>query len=81
VVQPDLPIRVECYAGGRGEEAPRRLLTGGRWEELTILRRWVSEDAQQGNRLRWFRVRLGGDKDGLVYQDEALDAWFWRAGP
>ncbi len=79
MIQPDAPIRVGCYAGTRGEETPRRLLAGGRWEELTILSRWVSEDAQQGNRIRWFRVRLEHGTDGLIYNDERLDLWFWRA--
>lgn len=79
MIQPDEPVRVECYAGSRGEETPRRLLAGGRWEELTILSRWVSEDAQQGNRIRWFRVRLASQGEGLIYHDEGLDVWFWRA--
>ena len=75
----DEPARVECYAGSRGEETPRRLWSGSRWEELTVLERWVSEAAEEGNQIRWFRVRLEGGTDTLIYYDEALDIWFWRA--
>ena len=74
----DEPVRVECYAGSRGEETPRRLWSGSRWEAVTVLDRWVSETAEGGNRLRWFRVRLESGTLGLIYHDEALDAWFRR---
>ena len=79
VIQQDKPVRVECYAGGRGEETPRRLWAGDGWHDLTVLDRWVSEDAKGGTRIRWFRVSLQGGMDGLIYHDEGLDGWFWRA--
>ena len=75
----DEPARVECYAGGRGEETPRRLWSGRGWQELTVLERWVSEAAEGGNWLRWFRVHVEGKGEGLIYYDEGLDAWFYRA--
>jgi hypothetical protein len=74
----DEPARVECYAGGRGEETPRRLWMAGRWEGVAVIDRWMSEPAEGGNRIRWFRVRLERGIEGLVHHDEALDAWFWR---
>jgi hypothetical protein len=67
---------VECYAGSRGEETPRRLWWGNRWEDLTVLDRWISEAAEGRHRMRWFRVRLAGGTDRLIYHDEALDAWY-----
>lgn len=79
MMRDDEPVRVECYAGGRGEETPRRFWTGSGWAELTVLDRWVSEAAEGGNRLRWFRVRVEGRGEGLVYFDEGLDAWFYHA--
>lgn len=75
----DRPIRVDCYAGSQGEEAPRRLWGSDGWEELTVVDRWVSEAPGRGNRSRWFRVRLAGGVHGLIYHDENLDLWFWRA--
>ena len=29
--------------------------------------------------LRWFRVHVEGKGEGLIYYDEGLDAWFYRA--
>ncbi len=78
-IPPDEPARVECSAGGRAEETPRRLLVGDRWEELTILDRWVTEPAEGGHRTRWFRVRLERGTAALIYHDEGLDLWFWRS--
>ena len=75
----DEPVRVECYAGGRGEETPRRLWSARGWHELVVLERWVSEAAEGGGRLRWFRVHVEGNGEGLVYYDEELDTWFYRA--
>ncbi|MBI4587492.1 MAG: hypothetical protein HY725_01520 [Candidatus Rokubacteria bacterium] len=77
-MQRDDAVRVECYAGSRGEETPRRLCAGNRWEAVTVLDRWVSEDVRAGNRLRWFRVRLEQGTHCLLYHDEGLDAWFRR---
>lgn len=79
MIPADGPVRVECYAGGRGEETLRRLWVGHGWEELTVLHRWVSEPLEGGSRRRWFRVRLEGGLHGLIYHDESLDLWFWRA--
>ena len=78
MIERDQLVRVECYAGSRGDETPRRLWAGDHWKELTVLDRWVSEPAEGGNRIQWFRVRLERGTDGLIYHDEGLDAWFWR---
>ena len=63
-------IRVECYAGYRGEEAPRRFFLGERVIEIAeIVDRWLAPEH------RYFKVR--GD-DGGVYilrQDVARDIW------
>jgi hypothetical protein len=63
-------IRVECYAGHRGEETPRALILGGRRVAVVeILDRWLAPDH------RYFKLR--GD-DGDVYivrYDNGSDAW------
>ena len=63
-------IRVECYAGHRGEEAPRRFFLGERAIEVAeIVDRWLAPEH------RYFKVR--GD-DGGIYilrQDVARDIW------
>ena len=63
-------IRVECHAGYRGEETPRRFSIGGRRVEVAdIIDRWLAPDH------RYFKV--GGD-DGAVYilrHDAGADRW------
>lgn len=63
-------LRVECHAGHRGEEAPRRFLLGERViEVMEIIDRWLDPAH------RYFKVR--GD-DGGIYilrYDVPKDAW------
>lgn len=57
--QSDLNIRVECYAGYRGEETPRRFFLGSRLVEvLEVVDRWLAPD------YRYFKIRSG---DGSIY--------------
>ena len=63
-------IRVECYAGYRSAETPRRFCLGARPVDVVeILDRWLAPDH------RYFKVR--GD-DGDIYilrHDVASDEW------
>ncbi len=55
----DVSVRVECYAGYRGEETPRRFSFGELQVEVDeVVDRWLTPDH------RYFKVR--GD-DGGVY--------------
>lgn len=65
-----MSIRVECYAGYRGEEEPRAFWLGNRrCEVLEIVDRWYGPD------YRYFRC-LGDDKDNYVLrQDERSGEW------
>ena len=75
-----MKIRVECYAGYRGEEEPRAITLGERRMEVrAILDRWLAPDH------RYFKVAAS---DGDVYvlrHDEATGDWtlgaFRRADP
>ncbi len=65
-----MEVRVECYAGHRGEETPRALAFDGRRVEVAeVLDRWLSPDH------RYFKV--AGD-DGARYilrHDVATGRW------
>lgn len=65
-----LTVRVECYAGHRGEESPRRFRIGSRKIEVAEeLDRWLAPSH------RYFKLR--GD-DGEVYilrHDPEADRW------
>ena len=55
----NIGIQVECYAGHRGEETPRRLSLGGRSVEVAeIIDRWLAPDH------RYFKLR---GTDGATY--------------
>ena len=66
----DLGVRVECYAGHRGEETPRRFYLGGRAVAVEeVVDRWLSPEH------RYFKLR--GD-DGACYilrHDVKEDFW------
>jgi len=77
----DEPIRVEAYAGGRGEERPRAFFLGEeRVEVEEVLRAWIGEEGKGRERKRFFRVRGDDGGEHLLSWDEKLKAWFYRAG-
>ena len=63
-------IRVECYAGYRGEETPRRLHLGQHDVDLLeVLDRWLSPDH------RYFKC-LGDDEAIYILRhDVVTDSW------
>lgn len=65
-----MEIRVECYAGYRGQERPRRLFMGRRQVAVVeIVDRWLDPEH------RYFKLR--GD-DGSLYiirYDVRRDSW------
>jgi hypothetical protein len=67
------PISVECYAGSRGEETPRRFGTpGAQIEVAEVLDRWLDPDH------RYFKVR---DAEGSIYilrHDMTTQRWELR---
>jgi len=65
-----MQIDVQCYAGHRGEETPRRIELDGRdIEVVEVLDRWLAPDH------RYFKLR---GEDGATYilrHDEASGRW------
>ena len=65
-----MEIRVDCYAGYRGEETPRRFWIGtGRIDVIEILDRWLAPDH------RYFKIR--GDDGGvyIIRHDHVTQKW------
>ena len=65
-----LSLQVECYAGYRGEETPRRFSIGTRSiEVLEVIDQWLAPDH------RYFKVK--GDDDGvyILRHDVASNRW------
>jgi hypothetical protein len=65
-----LTIRVECYAGYRGEQEPRAFTLGERrFTMLEILDRWLDP------RHRYFKVKTDHGQRFILRHDTASDAW------
>lgn len=63
-------LRVECYAGYRGEETPRRFRLGSRRIEITaVVDRWLAPDH------RYFKVEDADGNRYLLRQDMTTLAW------
>ena len=65
-----LTLRVECHAGSRGEETPRRFHIGTRTiEVIEVVDRWLSPDH------RYFKVL--GDDEGIyiLRYDTSANRW------
>ena len=63
-------VRVECYAGYRGDETPRRLhLEGKTIEVAAILGRWKEPGAL------FFRVRGRDARAYVLRRDEQAGGW------
>ncbi len=66
-----MKIRVECYSGYRGEEAPRYILAENRKIEVKkIIDRWIAPDH------RYFKL-LGDDQAVYIIRHDP-ESWQWQ---
>jgi len=74
-----LQIRVDCYAGYRGEETPRRLTMGKRcMNVVTVKDRWLAPDH------RYFKVACDDGGLYIIRHDPHQDVWqlvFYQSHP
>lgn len=67
---PPREIRVECYAGYRGEQTPRRFVLGDRRIEVAeLLDAWLAPDH------RYFKVRGDDGNTYLLRHDIEDERW------
>jgi len=65
-----MKIRVECYAGYRGEQEPRAFALGERRLEVReLLDRWLDPAH------RYFKVRVDDGDVFILRHDERTDEW------
>ena len=65
-----MSIRVECYAGYRGEQEPRAFWLGERrFEVREVVDRWFAPEK------RWFRVDADDGDMYILRHDEASGEW------
>ena len=72
------PIQVECYAGHKADETPRRFLWEGTWLEVVdVVDRWY----QAAGNPEWpladyFKVLAADQHEYLLKHDRESDAWY-----
>ena len=65
-----MQLRVECYAGHRGEETPRRFWLGPNAIDVDeVLDRWISPDH------RYFKVRAVTGDTFILRHDTGSGEW------
>jgi len=72
------PIQVQCYAGARADETPRRFACEERTLEVgEVLDRWYQVESQpEWPRANYFKVRAEDDRQYLLKHDLESDEWF-----
>ena len=73
-----IPIEVECYAGAKADESPRRFRWEGRFIEVgEVLDRWHQvESRPEWPRADYFKVRGGDGREYLLKHDLESYEWF-----
>lgn len=67
---PSLAVVVECYAGHRGEETPRRFSFHQRWIEVVeVLDSWLGPDH------RYFKIRADDRATYILRHDVEQARW------
>jgi hypothetical protein len=72
------PIQVECFAGAKADETPRRFQLGSEWIEVEeVVDRWFHVMSQpEWPRAAYFKVRGADQHQYLLKHDEEADQWF-----
>ena len=72
------PIQVECYAGCKADETPRRFLWGGQsLEVVEVVDRWYQvESLPEWPRANYFKVRGADQCEYLLKHDLESEAWY-----
>jgi hypothetical protein len=73
-----IPIQVECYAGAKADETPRRFIWEARPIEVgEVLDRWYQvESKPEWPRADYFKVRGMDENEYLLKHDLESDEWF-----
>ena len=72
-----IPIQVECYAGGKADETPRRFNSRGQTIELVeVLDRWHQvESKPEWPRADYFKMRTVDGQEYLLKHDLESGDW------
>lgn len=73
------PIKVECYAGYKADETPRRVFINEQWIEVCdVLDRWhQGKPHPEWPLADYFKVLCENNKIYLIKHDLESDEWFY----
>jgi len=73
-----VPIDVQCYAGFKADESPRRFFWDTQWIEVEeTLERWVQADRNPEAPLAdYFKISDDDSHEYLLRHDRKTDIWF-----
>jgi hypothetical protein len=73
-------IEVECYAGAKADETPRRFHLEGQTRVVDeVIDRWYQlESKPEWPRADYFKVRAVNEREYLLKHDLECDEWFLR---
>jgi len=73
-----ISIKVECYAGAKADEKPRRFTWQGRVIEVSeVVDRWYQvESKPEWPRADYFKLRGTDEHEYLLKHDLESDEWF-----
>ncbi len=73
-----MPVQVECYAGCKAGETPRRFCWEDRWIEIEeVLDRWYQGDRDpEWPMADYFKVAAVGGQQYLLKHDRESDEWY-----
>lgn len=73
-----IPIQVECYAGTKADETPRRFIREEQSVKVEeVLDRWhQAESKPEWPRADYFKVRGADGQEYLLKHDLEADEWF-----
>ena len=73
-----IPIKVECYAGAKADETPRRFFwEAGLVEVGEVLDRWFQVESQpEWPRADYFKVLGADQREYLLKHDLESDEWY-----
>jgi hypothetical protein len=73
-----IPIEVECYAGAKADETPRRFVWEGSNVQIAeVLDQWYQvETKPEWPRADYFKVWAVGEREYLLKHDLESDEWF-----
>src|SRR4051812_46081030 len=73
-----ISVQVECYAGAKADETPRRCIVEGYTVEVAeVLDRWYQvESLPEWPRAHYFKVRGVDQREYLLKHDLESDEWY-----